>query len=300
MVNYYRNTWIWQSEVLTPLMCLTSANVKFEWTNVKQMAFDKIKQIVGHETLLSYPDFNLPFEIHTDASHTQLGAVISQKNKPIAFYSRKLQPAQRQYTSTKRKLLSIIETLKEFKNILLGQQIVVYTDHKNLTYKNFNMECIMRWWLLIEEFGPTIKYITGPKNIIANALSRLNLVSSSSNPQDMADHYGLDKDDLPSDAFLITYQLITCKQSHDKTLLVTIKNGAKNYSLKEFHGGSRSSWLLCYKDRIVIPKGLQKWVVQWYHHTLCHPGTSRSEETISQHFLLEKYKRSHYTWRIHV
>ena len=138
-------------------MCLTSANVKFEWTNVEQMAFNKIKQIVGCETLLSYPDFNLPFEIHTDASHNQLGAVISQNNKPIAFYSRKLQPAQRQYTTTERKLLSIIETLKEFKNILLGQQIVVYTDHKNLTYKNFNTEHVMRWWLLIEEFGPTIK-----------------------------------------------------------------------------------------------------------------------------------------------
>ena len=52
-------------------MHVTSANVKFEWTNVKQMAFDKIKQIVGCETLLSYPDFNLPLEIHTDASHTQ-------------------------------------------------------------------------------------------------------------------------------------------------------------------------------------------------------------------------------------
>ena len=76
-------------------MHLTSANVKFEWTDVEQMAFDKIKQIVGRETLLSYPDFNLPFEIHTDASHTQLGVVISQNNKPIAFYSRKLQLAQR-------------------------------------------------------------------------------------------------------------------------------------------------------------------------------------------------------------
>ena len=77
-----------------PLTCLTSFNIKFEWTNVEQMAFNKIKQIVGRETLLSYPDFYKPFEIHTDASHTQLGAVISQNNKPIAFYSRKLQPAQ--------------------------------------------------------------------------------------------------------------------------------------------------------------------------------------------------------------
>ena len=116
----------------------------------------------------------------------------------------------------------------------------------------------MRWRLLIEEFGPTIEYIKGPKNILANVLSRLNLVSLPSDLQDMVDCYGLDKDDLPCDAFPITYQLINRNQTKDKTLLTTIKQGAKHYMLKEFHGGSRSSQLLCYKDRIVIPKGLQK------------------------------------------
>ena len=124
-------------------MCLTAANVKFEWTDVEQMAFNKIKQIVGCVTSLSYSAFNLPFEIHTDASHTQLGAAISQHNKLIAFYSRKLQLAQTRYTTTEHELLSTVETLEEFKKILLGQQIVVYTDHKNLTYKNFNTEHIM-------------------------------------------------------------------------------------------------------------------------------------------------------------
>ena len=104
---------------------------------------------------------------------------------------------------------------------------MVYTDHKNLTYKNFNTECIMQWWLLIEEFGPIIKYIKGPKNIVADALSRLDLISSPSDLQDMVDCYRLDKDDLPSDTFPITYQLINHKQNNDKTLLVTIKNGAK-------------------------------------------------------------------------
>ena len=135
MVNYYCNMWIRQSKVLTPLTRLTSPNVKFEWTNIEQMAFNKIKQIVRREMLLSYPDFNQPFEIHTDASHTQLGVVISQNNKLIAFYSRKGQPSQRKYTTTEHELLSIIETLKEFKNTLLGQQIVVYTDHKILPIK---------------------------------------------------------------------------------------------------------------------------------------------------------------------
>ena len=86
----------------------------------------------------------------------------------------------------------------------------------------------------------------------------LNLVSLPSNVQDMADCYGLDKDDLPSDAFPNTYQLINRKQNKDKTLLTTIKQGAKHYMLKGFHGGSRSSQLLCYKDRNMIPKGLQK------------------------------------------
>ena len=99
----------------------------------------------------------------------------------------------------------------------------------------------MRWWLLIKEFGPTIEYIKGPKNILADVLSRLNLVSLPSNDQDIADCYGLDKDDLPSNAFLITYQLINHDQNKDKTLLTTIKQGAKHYMLKEFHGGSRSS-----------------------------------------------------------
>ena len=99
-----------------------------------------MKNIIAQETLLAYPDFNKPFEIHTDASHTQLGSVVSQDNKPIAFYSRKLNPAQTRYTTTERELLSIVETLKEFRNILLGQQIVVYTDHQNLTCKTFNTE----------------------------------------------------------------------------------------------------------------------------------------------------------------
>jgi hypothetical protein len=187
---------------------LTSKDVPFQWTDVEQQAFDKMKAIVCREVLLSYPDFNKPFHIHTDAS---LGAVISQDNRPIAFYSRKLQLAQVRYTTTERELLSIVETLKEFRNILLGQQIVVHTDHQNLTYKNFNTECVMQWRLIIEEFGPTMEYIKGPKNIVADTLSRLEMTSDTES-LDMADCYGLDSDDLPDNAFPISYTLLDCKQ----------------------------------------------------------------------------------------
>ena len=77
------------------------------------------------------------------------------------------------YTTTEKELLAIVETLKEFKNILLGQIINVYTDHKNLTYKTHNSARVMRWRLLIEEFGPELHYLQGKKNVVADCLSRL-------------------------------------------------------------------------------------------------------------------------------
>ena len=93
MVNYYRDMWIRRSDTLAPLTALTSKEAKWRWTEVEQKAFDTMKKIVSRETLLAYPHFSEPFEIHTDASHTQLGAVISQNGKPIAFYSQKLKPS---------------------------------------------------------------------------------------------------------------------------------------------------------------------------------------------------------------
>ena len=99
-----------------------------------------------------YPNFSEPFDIHMDASLHQLDACISQNGKPIAFYSQKLNPAQTRYTTTERELLSIVEVLKEFRNILLGQQIRVHTDHENLTYKTFHSKRVMHWRLYIEEY----------------------------------------------------------------------------------------------------------------------------------------------------
>ena len=148
--------WIRRSHILAPLANLTSKTVKWKWTPLHAASFKKMKKVICAETLLAYPNFNEEFVIHTDASHTQLGAVIAQRGRPIAFYSRKLKPEQTRYTTTERELLSIVETLKEFRNILLGQKIVVHTDHKNLTCKNFNTERVMRWRLILEEYGPEL------------------------------------------------------------------------------------------------------------------------------------------------
>lgn len=174
MVNYYRDMWRRRSHLLAPLTKLISDKEKFHWGPEQQQAFDEIKQTMSKETLLSFPDFSKPFHIYTDASNYQLGAVITQDGKPLAFYSRKMNKAQQRYTTGEQELLSIVETLKEFRSLLLGQNIIVHTDHKNIIYGNLANDRIARWRLLLEEYGPEYVHIAGKDNIVADALSRLD------------------------------------------------------------------------------------------------------------------------------
>ena len=89
------------------------------------------------------------------------------------FFSRKLSPAQQKYSVTEQELLTIVETLKEFKGMLRGQTITVYTDHKNLMQDALGLtsDRVYHWRLLLEEYGPTIVYIKGICNTVAYANS---------------------------------------------------------------------------------------------------------------------------------
>ena len=175
MVNFYRDVWRRRSHTLAPLTSLVGKDAKWKWGPEQQKAFDDMKRIISQQTLLNYPDFNKTFHIYTDASDYQLGAVIMQEGKPLAFYSRKLNQAQKNYTTGEQELLSIVETLKEFRNILFGQSIVVHTDHMNIVYGNLSNQTgrVVRWRLLLEEFGPEYVHIKGEDNIVADALSRM-------------------------------------------------------------------------------------------------------------------------------
>ena len=154
MINFYCEMWQRRSGLLAPLTALTSKNVKYKWKDKHQNCFDAIKSVIGREVFLVYPDFNDLFKIHTDSSKLHIGASISQKGKPIDFYSQKMNSAQQKYTTTGKELLSIVAYLNEFCNIILGHQITVYTNHKNHTYNDFNTERVMCWRLILKEFGP--------------------------------------------------------------------------------------------------------------------------------------------------
>ena len=98
--------------MLVHLTNITSSTVEFKWTKVEQDTFGEIKRIMARDNLLAFPDCNEEFKIHADASVFQLGAVISHKGKPVAFYGRKITYAQKFYIVTEKDLLSIVETLK--------------------------------------------------------------------------------------------------------------------------------------------------------------------------------------------
>jgi hypothetical protein len=305
LVNYYRDMWKRRSHLLAPLTDLLGGgsklnkHKKIDWDATHEKAFCDIKKVISQEVLLRFPDFTKPFDIHTDASDLQLGAVISQSNHPLAFYSRKLSPTQQRYTTSERELLSIVETLKEFRNILLGRIINVFTDHSNLIKPDtvFQSNRLMRWRLLIEEFSPIFHYIPGHQNVVADALSRLD--TNNNQPIDdlsdeaMADAFALDvhADDVP---FPLCAQYLATAQRKDKELL-SLSKSHPAYFTKTLEGVE----LIMFKDKVFVPHDLRHQVIAWYHDMLCHPGHQRTLLTIQQHFIwpgmsaqIETYVRS--------
>ncbi len=188
MVQCYRDLWARWSDMLALLTSLVgecgqtkttkvkgTKKVPWHWDEVHQRAFNHVKATIAKDVVLAYPDYSKVFEIYTDASNKQLGAVITQDNRPIAFFSWRLSNAQRKYSITKIELLAIVETKKESKGMLWGQNIKVFTDHANLMRDALGLtsDQVYRWRLLLEEYGPKIVYIQGIHNTVADTVSWL-------------------------------------------------------------------------------------------------------------------------------
>jgi hypothetical protein len=106
--------------------------VPWHWDKVHQREFNHVNATIAKDVVLTYPDYSKVFKIYTDASSKQLGAVITQDNGHIAFFIWKLFNMQCKFSVTDIKLLVIIKTFKEFKGMIWGQNIKVFTDHANL------------------------------------------------------------------------------------------------------------------------------------------------------------------------
>ena len=137
--------------------------------------------LTGNE-ILRHPDPTKPFLLTTDASNVALGAVLSQgevgRDNPISFISRTLKPAEENYSATEKEFLAIIWALSEFRNYIYGQRVTILTDHQPLSFalspRNTN-EKLKRWKPRLDEYDHQILYIPGKSNVVADALSRIQL-----------------------------------------------------------------------------------------------------------------------------
>jgi hypothetical protein len=136
-----------------PLTELTGKGA-FIWEAKHQKAFKEMKALMAADVLLDYLSHNIPFEFYTEASDYQLGAVIMQNGKPVAYYYlQKLNAMQRNYTTMEKELLSVIMMLQEFHPVPYQAKLTVFTYPKTLTYHNLNLQHVCCWRNVLEELS---------------------------------------------------------------------------------------------------------------------------------------------------
>ncbi|KAL7735169.1 hypothetical protein ACLKA6_014885 [Drosophila palustris] len=139
LVGWYRRFIQNFAEVVFPITELLSTKKKFVWTDTAQEAFDKLKDLLTTAPILQNPDFSKPFFVHCDASDFGVGAVLIQLTdegieKPVAFMSKKLNTAQRNYSVTERECLSAVLAIEKFRCYLELQEFELITDHASLLW----------------------------------------------------------------------------------------------------------------------------------------------------------------------
>lgn len=179
--NYYRKHIPNFAQICEPLNLLTRKNITFKWTDKCQYSFDKLREKFINPPILDYPDFSPDnkFILKTDASGFAIGSVLSNRNgKPIAYASKALNKAEKNYATIEKELLAIVWSIKHFRPYLYGRKFEICTDHKPLIYL-FSMKDpssrLTKFRLLLEEYDFDITYIQGKNNMIADALSRISI-----------------------------------------------------------------------------------------------------------------------------
>ena len=126
LTNYYRKFVKGFAHIASPLHDLTKKGASFLWTDDCQKAFETLKTALTQAPILAYPDFTQPFQLATDASNDAIGMVLGQKHNGkevvIAYAGRKLSPAERNYSTTEREALSVVDGVRHFQPYLYGRK----------------------------------------------------------------------------------------------------------------------------------------------------------------------------------
>ena len=190
LAGYYRRFIKHFAKIAKPLNFLLKEGIKFIWGTEQQDAFNTLKQILTSNSILQYPNFSREFVLTTDASKEALGAVLSQgdigSDRPIAYASRTLNKAERNYSTTEQELLAIVWAVKQFRPYLWGRHFKILTDHRPLKWlislKDPGSRPT-RWTIKLSEYDFEVIHKPGKYNRNADALSRVTIAKVDISPE---------------------------------------------------------------------------------------------------------------------
>lgn len=192
MMNFYREHIPTAAAIQAPLNAYLHNAKKRDKTEIKwhkesEMAFEACKASIQSAALLAHPSFSAPLALMCDASDRCAGAVLQQQVdnawQPLGYFSKKFSDTQQRYSTYDRELLSIYMAVKHFRKMFEGREMVIYTDHKPLTFaiakppSDNDTPRRIRQLLFISEFTTDIRHISGKNNTVADALSRIETIT---------------------------------------------------------------------------------------------------------------------------
>lgn len=283
-INFHRRFIKNYTKQMLPLYELIKKDKSlFKWGERQQTAFENSKRSIKEMIELKIPNPSEPFIVVTDASEFAIGAVLIQDEEPVAYESRKLSPAEKNYTTHDKEMLAIIYALKTWRHYLLGSEFEVFTDHRSLTHffdqKDLNKRQV-RWTEVLSEYNVKIVYKTGKAVLAADSLSR--------RPDYEICNIDLVQDDLLN-------EIKNLYEEDKKTSLLIHQVNEKEYStLKK--GYKVNNNMLYMNDRLYIPKNkaLYKKIIST-HHDNCfsgHFGVEKTYELLSRSYYWPSMKES--------
>lgn len=192
MMNFYREHLPTAANIQAPLNAyLHNAKkrdrTQIQWNEEAEKAFEACKVSIQNAALLAHPSLSAPLALMCDASEKCAGSVLQQRVanvwQPLGYFSKKFSDAQQRYSTYDRELLSIYMAVKHFRKMFEGRELVIYTDHKPLTFaiakppSDNDTPRRTRQLLFISEFTTDIRHISGKNNVVADALSRIETIT---------------------------------------------------------------------------------------------------------------------------
>lgn len=264
----------------------------FLWHNDHRAAFTAIKQAISAESCLQYYNPNLPTVVEVDASQKGLGACLLQNDRPIAFASKSLSPAEANYSNIERKTLALVYGITRFHTYLFGNDFKVHTDHKqleNILKKPLAnaLPRLQRLLIKVQGYKCDVIYKPGSTMILSDTLSRLPNTQECENvPVDLhVEELLLSKEDESIQVRMDLINFGTNKQEvlrreteRDPTLraLIQVINEGWPDTIKELPQDLRPYWSfreqlgisagVIFKGRqVIIPKPLQSDILSQLH-----------------------------------